>query len=233
MNDADRLRELQQDAASMIRQPAAAGGADETGTVEVRIDSAGRLGGVEIHRDWSRRLGAESIGSAVVAAIADAVTKRASAWAEDAGQPSAASLPETAPTAPARRMEAQRGSNHDRSVALHDLMAMVNGALAEADALMERLEALAQRPIVGRSGAGRVTVTVTGSQIVNIEIQLRWLQQEPIGRQIADEIEAACRQAYEIEAKLAADAAARSPHVAELRDLAHDPQELVRRLGLG
>ena len=62
MNDADRIRRLREQAESMLSAPPTVVGSDDTGLVEVQLDGAGRVTAVEVHREWARRLGPESIG---------------------------------------------------------------------------------------------------------------------------------------------------------------------------
>jgi DNA-binding protein YbaB len=228
-----RLRRLQQEAAALIRRPAAATGADGTGMVEVRVDDAGRLSQVDIHREWGYRIGDESLGRAVLAAFADAGSRRATEWAEAVQRPAVVGRAETDAAPPRRRPERPLAGFEERAATLRELTDLMDGALAEIDTLTDRLETLAQRTVEASSATGRVTVRLTGAQLIEVDITQRWLRLAPTGREIADEIEAACRRAYEIEAELAADAAAQAPRTAAVRALARDPQEFVRRLGLG
>lgn len=231
MNDADRIRRLREQAESMLSAPPTVVGSDDTGLVEVQLDGAGRVTAVEVHREWARRLGPESIGRAVVSAAGDAVTRRATVFADQITNPA---------PAPARSPEPRFSpepdpprDNERRGAQLLDLMSTLDQALAEIDVLTDRLEALATREITGRSASGRVTVTITGQQLVAVEPDGRWLREDPTGRQVADEIESACRTAYAAAAQQTEAAEAESPHVAEVRALTRDPREFVRRLGLG
>ncbi|WP_412750251.1 YbaB/EbfC family nucleoid-associated protein [Krasilnikovia sp. M28-CT-15] len=149
LNAAEELRRLQQTAASLIRQPPPAAGSDESGTVEVYLNAEGHIDRIEIRPDWSRQVDAESIGHAVLAAANDAVNRRASAWADlmsRTPEETVAALEVRDVRAAAPRIDAE-----SRSAGLHELMKMITGALAEADELTDRLEELAQRPIIGRS----------------------------------------------------------------------------------
>lgn len=56
-------------------------GSDDTGTVEVGLDRHGRLTRVRLDNAWERRLGADGLGSAVIAAYGAAAAVRAEAWA--------------------------------------------------------------------------------------------------------------------------------------------------------
>jgi len=229
MNDAEKLRQLREQAASLLSGPPTAIGSDDTGLVEVQLDSGGRVVAVEVHREWMRRLGPDALGRAVVAAAADAITRRATAFADQlaAPAPTPSFAPPLPPLSPSSRDPERRGAE------LLGLMSTLDKALAEIDTLTDRLETLAAREIAGGSASGRVTVTMTGSQLVTVELDGRWLRQEPTGRQVADEIESACRQAYASLAQQTEAAEAQSPHVAEVRALTRDPREFVRRLGLG
>jgi len=227
MNDAEKLRQLREQAASLLSSPPTAIGSDDSGLVEVQLDSGGRVVAVEVHREWMRRLGPDALGRAVVAAAADAITRRATAFASPVPSFEAPPAPRPVAAPPPPRDPERRGAE------LLGLMSTLDKALAEIDTLTERLEALATREIAGGSASGRVTVTMTGAQLVTVELDGRWLRQEPTGRQVADEIESACRQAYSSLARQTEAAEAQSPHVAEVRALTRDPQEFVRRLGLG
>lgn len=56
-------------------------GTDDTGAVEVGLDRHGRLTRVRLGNDWERQLGADGLGSAVIAAYGTAAAARAEAWA--------------------------------------------------------------------------------------------------------------------------------------------------------
>ncbi|MDT5049043.1 MAG: hypothetical protein QOG75_4941, partial [Mycobacterium sp.] len=218
------------DGAALLHRPAAATGVDPSGTVEVRVDDAGRLSQVDVHRDWGRRVG-DALGQAVLAAFSDAVTRRAAQWATAMSGPPVSESPGDHDPAPHRR-SSPRAGDAQRAQMLRELTELMDGALGELDALAERLETLAQRAVEGRSPTGRVTARLTGTHLTGLEIALRWLRLGPTGREIGAEIEAACREAYETQAGLAADAAAQASHTAAVRELARDPHEFVRRLGL-
>jgi DNA-binding protein YbaB len=225
LDSVERLRRLQREAESQIRRPEAATGTDASGTVQVRVDDAGRLDAVEIHEDWQRRLGAESIARAVLTAAGDAVARRAMNWAERTPRPPD-SGPATAATPPTR-------SSAGRAESMHELVQMLSRALAELDTLAGQLRTAAGRQVTGCSSSGRVTVTVAGSQVVEVTIDTGWLRSAPGGRQVADEIQSACREAYDAEAANLATAMKQAPHATAVRDLAQNPKELLRRLGLG
>lgn len=57
-------------------------GSDDTGTVEVGLDRHGRLTRVRLDNAWERRLGADGLGSAIIAAYGAAAAVRAEAWAD-------------------------------------------------------------------------------------------------------------------------------------------------------
>jgi hypothetical protein len=71
-------------------------GSDDTGTVEVGLDRHGRLTRVRLDNAWERRLGADGLGSAVIAAYGAAAALRAEGWA--GGFDDAAPTRTTAPT---------------------------------------------------------------------------------------------------------------------------------------
>ncbi|MBO3736943.1 hypothetical protein [Actinoplanes flavus] len=73
-----------------------------------------------------------------------------------------------------------------------------------------------------------MTVTLTGPNLTGVEVEDRWLRSDADGRDIADEVESACRQGYRAIDDEAA--AAPTPHLDAIRDLARDPQEFLRRL---
>ncbi|GGN76087.1 hypothetical protein GCM10010112_47970 [Actinoplanes lobatus] len=226
MSGLDDLRRLQSAAQSFVREPRSAIGMDETGTVEVRVDETGRLDAVEIHRDWRRRFSPEAVAPAVLAAAGDALAKQAAAWAEDVRRPPPPARPAAGPTGPAVRPRFD-GAPDPR---LHDLLRTVTEAFAEIGAYAEHVQASAQRTTTGRSHSGRVTITLTGSHLTTVEIDERWLRSEASGRQVADEIEAACRQAYRAIAADDEATSTRTPHLDEVRRLARDPENFIRRV---
>ncbi|MBB3093819.1 DNA-binding protein YbaB [Actinoplanes campanulatus] len=226
MSGLDDLRRLQDTARSLVREPRPAIGMEETGTVEVRVDETGRLDAVEIHRDWRRRLSPEAVAPAVLAAAGDALTKQATAWAEAMQSPPPPVRPAAGPTAPPVRPRFEQAPDPR----LHELLWTVTEAFAELRAYTEHAQAAAQRTTTGRSHSGRVTVTLTGSHLTTVEIDERWLRSEASGRQMADEIEAACRQAYRAIAADDEAAAAGTPHLNEVRELARDSQNFIRRV---
>jgi DNA-binding protein YbaB len=74
------------------RRPVA--GTDDSGLVEVGLDRHGRLVRVRVDNAWERRLGADGLGSAVIAAYGAAVAVRAERWAggfDEDGNPRRAS----------------------------------------------------------------------------------------------------------------------------------------------
>ncbi|MBW6433846.1 YbaB/EbfC family nucleoid-associated protein [Actinoplanes hulinensis] len=227
MDQWDELRRLQREAGSLVHEPRPAIGADDTGTVEVRVDGAGRIDAVEVHRDWRRRLSPEAVGPAVLAAAGDALTKQATALAVDALRPSPPPRPPAESPGPPPSPHLSRDGPDPR---LHELLVTVTDAIGELHAYTEHMEAVATRTTIGRTRSGRVTVTFTGRHLTAVEIDFRWLGAEADGRQIADEVEAACREAYRVIAAEDEAAAARTPHLTAVRDLARDPREFLRRI---
>ncbi|MEV0898441.1 YbaB/EbfC family nucleoid-associated protein [Actinoplanes sp. NPDC049802] len=227
MDQWDELRRLQREAASLVREPRPAIGTDDTGTVEVRVDGTGLIDAVEVHRDWRRRLSPERVGPAVLAAAGDALSKQATALAEDALRPPRPSWPPVeAPGPPPSPHVSQDGPDPR----LHELMLTVTDAIGELHVYAEHMGAVANRTTIGRTHSGRVTVTFTGRQLTAVEVDSRWLAAEAGGQQVADEVQAACREAYRTIAAEDEAAAARTPHLSAVRDMARDPQEFLRRL---
>ncbi|GIG89599.1 YbaB/EbfC family nucleoid-associated protein [Plantactinospora endophytica] len=217
-------------------------GADESGLVRVWLDGSGQLGRVEIGRNWWRDLGPELLSASILEALDRAIGDRLAAWSvrvaeREAGEPPADWQPpahrRSDSDSPERRGHEQVAGGGDRAGEVAQVLDLLRDAMSELDGYRQQVDDQARQQVLGSSGGGRVTVALTGGQVTQLEISLRWLREQPTGQSVAEEVRAACQDGYQRHSQQAAALSASSPAIAQVRDLAAHPMTLLRRLGLG
>ncbi|MDG4789886.1 YbaB/EbfC family nucleoid-associated protein [Micromonospora sp. WMMD1102] len=217
-------------------------GADESGLVQVSLDGTGQVREVKIGRDWWRDLGPERLQAAIVEALDRAVGDRLAAWSvqvaeREADEPPAGWQPpvrqRSEGDSPDRRDPDQPAGGDDRDSEVARVVDLLRDAMSELDGYRERVDDQAGRQVLGSGEGGRVTVAMTAGRVTQLEISQRWLREQPTGQSVAEEVEAACQDAYQRASQQAASLSAASPAISQVRELAAHPMALLRRLGLG
>lgn len=238
-----RLQEMAERLAWQVDQSGVTGvGTDESGTVRLILDDVGRVQQVDIGHLWWREPGPDRLSEAILDAANRAVTDRMKAWSERVAEREGREPAADRPASPTCRERANDESVHlhtalpvTRDIWVEDLLRVsevAKAAISESGDFRDRVAAQARQQVTGRSRGDRVTVAMTGGQITGVEINQRWLQEQPSGQALGSEVRAACRDAYDRVAREEAAILAGSPALTELREIIADPAALLRRLGL-
>ncbi len=216
-------------------------GSDPTAAVTITLDAQGRVSAITVQADWQRRVGAQDLPDAVVAAVRDASIRRLTTWGTSFGeQATDRSTPaDGAGPVPLDRDDFQRRlhaaatgtmSAEDRRAALSELLELAEAIERGIDEVSGRLQATLSADYTGQSPDRHVSVTMTGGgEPTAVRFDRAWLRQAHeinIGRQLT----AAFRAAYESVAaqgvrKLIADSA-----LGEVQRATQDPFGLAHRL---
>jgi DNA-binding protein YbaB len=235
------LQELQRQAEELAGQlsaaAAAAGsefvGADSTGVIEVTIDSGGAPVRVRLERDWSRIVGANGLGPAVVGAVQAAGTELLTAWAAGVAQAQAVP-PVTSDGSGRGRVEhAEPGdpSSRQSAYAIRDVLDLVDAALDRMGQLQEAAEDAANRHVTSTNPTHTVRVTTVGGVVEGVEFDETWLRsahQERIAGAIQEALAASGRAVAEENQRLHDSV----PGLDRIRQLTSSPETLLREIGL-
>lgn len=253
--DAAALQGLVREAQELARQLGAGQdrsvgfrGKDPTGTIGVVIDSTGRVRQVEVGDDWRETLGVADLGSAILAAVTDAVLRRLHDWGAavtKAGDDPDIATPRGAaasgPPPAVAGSSAGDGTRPPRGAGMFDdapgpstlgeLLSLFDGLERELDAFTREVEERARREFRGRGPGGWLTVTVRGGQVVKVDIdKRRAVDANHVA--ISREAMAAFDAAFRAAGAAATPALPVDGPLAEIRALAENPEALFRRLGL-
>jgi hypothetical protein len=143
-------------------------GVEPAGCVWVGMRGAALDGAltVAVAPDWRARLNPADLGQAIALATADAVFRRAEAWAE---QLACAPNPFPAVGHPVFDRLTERGADADAWVGL------AFDADDELDAVVAQIEQAAASPAHGRSDGDRICVVVQRGAVTDVRIDQRWL----------------------------------------------------------
>ncbi|MFY1687911.1 hypothetical protein [Plantactinospora sp. WMMB782] len=214
-------------------------GADESRTVRVHLDDAGRVQRIDIDHAWWRDPGPDRLADAVVTAANQAAVNRISAWSERVAERAGAEPPADWRGSLRQRQDeephdgrgtAPAGDRDSRTEALLRLSEVTEAALSEMDDYRRRTEARAHQQVLGRSRSDRVTVTYAGDQLSQVEVDRRWLRSHPSGQAMGSELGEACQDAYDRMAQERQAILGSLPALTALRELTADPVTLVHRL---
>ncbi|GIF51355.1 hypothetical protein DFJ67_5107 [Asanoa ferruginea] len=193
---------------------------DPAQAVRVVLDQSGRIEAVEVAPEWARRVGADRLGTAVVAA-ADAATQRWSeAWAggiDEADQTDTAPRDAPAPQQPAGRLSPDYARG---------LFYVLKDSFAQLDQLAAEAERNAREGRTTADEQGHVTVTVEGQRLSAVRLDEAWLTSTG-AQQLGEQITAAVKTAFHDDRSLRA-----SWPFSELDRMTADPAALFANLGL-
>ncbi|RSM70840.1 hypothetical protein DMB66_07715 [Actinoplanes sp. ATCC 53533] len=210
-------------------------GHDESRLVRAEVDHADALLRLEIGARWWQSIGPDQLAVAVRSAYDAACDDRMSAWAQRTEARASSDVPAAPAPDPLRGAGPGRRKppGWDEQVdELRRALDALRQARAELRQLRTAVQEQASREIVGRGPGGRVTVTVVGGRITEVEFNRRWLNEQPTGQALADAVGAAAHQAYAVVAQQSAAALATMPALAAARAAVADPAAVFRRLGL-
>jgi DNA-binding protein YbaB len=222
--DLDRLRGEAEKVQRQFSVPAAEHrGHDGAGAVRVTVGANGRVADIEIDRFWRSAVGEHGLSAA--------------AWTETVVQQPAATVDRAPRVRPPSGADVSGSGvpadSHAARRSVEELISLLEGIEAELDVFERRVGERAQQQVVGRSPSHLVKVTVAGGgQLVDVDIQRR-LMQRGDERSIARELRSAFHAAYERATSLKLDDLLGDGRLARMRALTSDPDELLRRLGLG
>ncbi|MBY8874269.1 YbaB/EbfC family nucleoid-associated protein [Micromonospora sp. PLK6-60] len=236
LDEIAELEHLRREAQALSRRLAAgdreaveASARDPHEVVRVALAAEGRIDAVEVFPDWDRRVGADDLGPAIVAAADEAARRRAQAWVhgvtqqptDDAADPVPGASPSVAGlTDPVD----DSAVNYARSLfyVLRDSFAGLDELEREA-----RAAALATSSVGGPDD--RVRVTLAGDRLSGVTFDDEWL-----GSADAEQVGAAVTQAVHEAYAQRADATPLrgSWPYRELDRMAGDPAQLLASLGL-
>lgn len=222
-------------------------GKDPTDTIQVVIDSTGRVRQVEVGEDWRDTVGLSGLGPAIQAAVTHAAIRRLRDWG--AAVAKAGDGPDGAEPGGSAASErpAKAGSSTDDGVrpledagmsddapgpcTVGELLALLDGLDRELDAVTREVEERARREFRGRGSTGWLTVTVRGGQVVKVDVdKRRAVDANHVA--ISREAMAAFDAAFEAAGATPAPALPVDGPLAAIRAVAEDPEALFRRLGL-
>ncbi|CAH0230620.1 hypothetical protein [Microbacterium foliorum] len=239
MADANRLMaELRQTAgelqhelrslASASEQLAPVSVTDDAGAITLTLAANGAVQSLALDEDWRDTIGEDALGPVISTCYQDAIGQRAGQWmkaySETAEQGEAAPLPEPAPV--------QLG---DPSVSWGiDAREQLRDMYAAADAQQQEFLAhRAQRARQERDGvnaAKTVMVTREGDTITAVKVDERWVRNTN-DEVIEKEVVRALNNVMAMSARERENKYEGFPAIEQLMQLAHNPQELMRRMG--
>jgi DNA-binding protein YbaB len=215
--------------------PAQTDGWDSRRAVRVTVDGSGRVVDAELGLSWRDILEPAELGAAVVEAVDTAEADRMDAWKRatpQAADPADAGhgIPDLSDAGgPGRFRSLSDPAVQESTRELYYLAMDAIDRLGEAGRAMDQATT---DPVRGHSPDRLVTVTVDGGRVTAVDFDQSWLSKAPaveITRRLRAAFEAAAQAGPESAAVKALD----DSSIRELREVSADPQELLRRLGLG
>jgi DNA-binding protein YbaB len=202
-------------------------GTDKTSSVTVALNARGLVTKVIVAGSWRDTMRPHQLGRAVLDAIDAGGQRLLSAWAsavaENDGNRHVEAVAEPAVAVPAPSDEA-------RAATVQELFGLIEKLDNEFAGRTAGVVTVATAKTVGRSGGRHVAVTLTGKQISTVDINEEWLAVAN-HQDIANEVLAAIRAAYETARRTASEILANSA-ATQLQALTRDPAALLRRLGM-
>jgi hypothetical protein len=188
-------------------------GVEPSGCVWVGMRSASLDGAltVAVAPDWRARLNPADFGQALARATADAVHRRAEAWAEQLtghlASPFSTSTEASWTEAPPVRVP----ENLDAFVRL------VIDAYDELDAVVAAIDQAVTEPAHGRSDDGRICVIVQCGTVTEVRVDQRWLATAPADV-LGDHAGQALRSAFAAAERAVVEPLRRSAALRDLRN---------------
>ncbi|MGW0435080.1 hypothetical protein ACWDV4_21385 [Micromonospora sp. NPDC003197] len=209
-------------------------GKDDTGSVRVTLDPAGRPGEVVVTAGWrDSAAGRDGLAEAVRQAWRAAVSARLTAWSE--------AVEKTSPPAPTVGVEQSASTDLPVDAVPGDPLdyraqsnlSGLTSLLADAEAALDELSAISAvgKPATaeGHSPGREVTVTIADGELIELRPESRWLADAApatIGRMIHAALVDAYRNLDQSQVR------AQPAALRELVELTNDPVALMRTVGL-
>jgi DNA-binding protein YbaB len=240
MADANRLMaELRQTAGELQRELRALATAseqltaitakDEKGAVALTLGANGSVQSLVLDEDWRDTIGEESLGTAVSACYQDAVGQRAGqfmkAYTESADDQGAAT-PIPAPE-PVRLGDPSSSWGIEGREKLREMYAAAD---AEQEDFLAHRAQRARQARDGVNAAKTVTVTREGDTITAVNVDERWVRNTN-DEVIEKEIVRAMNNVMAMSARERENKYEGFPAIEQLAKIAHNPHELMRRMG--
>jgi DNA-binding protein YbaB len=240
MADANRLMaELRQTAGELQRELRALATAseqltpitvkDERGAITLSLDAKGSVQSLLLDEDWRDTIGEGSLGLAISSCYQDAISQRSAQWmkaySENADQKGEAT-PLPAPQ-PVQLGDPSSSWGIEGREKLRELYAAADAE--QQDFLAHR----AQRARQQRDGVNStktVTVTREGDTITAVKVDERWVRNTN-DEVIEREIVRAMNNVMAMSARERENKYEGFPAIEELAKIAHNPHELMRRMG--
>jgi DNA-binding protein YbaB len=239
MADANRLMaELQQTAGELQRELRALATAseqlapitvkDEEGAVELTLAANGAVQALVLDEDWRDTIGEESLGLAVSACYQSAIEQRAAQWLKAYSETTdhEGASPVAAPE-PVELADPSSAWGFEGREQLREMYAAADAE--QADFLAHRAQR-AREPRDGVNSARTITVTREGDTITAVKLDERWVKNTNDGV-IEKEIVRALNNVMAMSARERENKYEGFPAIEQLRKIAHNPHELMRRMG--
>ncbi|WBU38694.1 hypothetical protein [Homoserinibacter sp. YIM 151385] len=231
---AETQRELSGLAGELRRRAAAmqpASGQDPEGAVTVHLDAEGGFDRVSLGEDWREDVGVDGLGPAVAQASQQAATARMQQWSDESierpeGEDAA---PQPAP------MSFRLGdpTSTEARASLDQLRELAATAESQLEGFAAAIKAAQNTETAGSSPDRSVRVVISANIVSKVEIDRRWAENASDGlieRTIADALRSASPERNPADAR--EQAWSGFPELAAVRELAHNPEDLMRRLGV-
>jgi DNA-binding protein YbaB len=198
-------------------QPTLAG-TDPDGVVEVLVTADAEIAAVRLSRDWRRSLDPRALDGAVLSA-ANAATMRALAKSVEDAEFAAPDEPGVTQPAETSRLNAA------------DVQRLLDAVHQELAGFTRQLAAVTDRPAEAESSGGHVRGTAERGHFVALTIDATWAAQVR-HTEIESELTEVLRELHFASTPGELASGPQGAAISELRELARDPELLMRRLGM-
>lgn len=240
MADADRLMaELRQTAGELQRELRALASASEQltaitvedakGAVALTIAANGSVESLRLDEDWRDTIGEESLGLAVSSCYQDAIAQRSAQWMKaysESGDQKGEATPIPAP----EPVQLGDPSSSWGIEAREELREMYAAADAEQEEFLAHRARRARQARDGVNATKTVTVTREGDTITAVKVDERWVRNTN-DEVIEKEIVRAMNNVMAMSARERQNKYEGFPAIEQLAKIAHNPHELMRRMG--
>lgn len=239
MADANRLMaELQQTAGELQRELRTLASAseqltpitvkDEQEAVSLTLAANGAVQSLTLDEDWRDTIGEESLGLAVSSCYQDALAQRAGQWlkaySETTDHEGGSPMPAPEP------VELGNPSSAWGLEGREQLREMYAAADAEQQDFLAHRAQRARQARDGVNSAKTITVTREGDTITAVKLDERWVRNTNDGV-IEQEIVRALNNVMAMSARERENKYEGFPAIEQLTKIAHNPHELMRRMG--
>jgi DNA-binding protein YbaB len=201
---------------------------DDQGAVTLTLSTNGAVQSLVLDEDWRETIGEESLGLVVSTCYQDAIGQRAGQWmkaySETSDEGEATPLPEPAPV---QLGDPSASWGIDAREQLREMYAAADAQ--QQDFLAHRAQR-ARQERDGVNAAKTITVTREGDTITAVKVDERWARNTNDGV-IEQEIVRALNNVMAMSARERENKYEGFPAIEQLMQLAHNPQELMRRMG--